>query len=95
MCHGAVEVRPAAADRERHVRGRALSLIPLRNRRHDPATGELLVTRISGLAEWTVDGVDLPGCGLSEHLDQLIDGRPAGIGEEGGPARHGGRARGP
>jgi hypothetical protein len=59
-----------------------LSLIPLRNRRQDPTTGDLLVTRISeGLTEWSIDGVDVPGYGLSEYLDQIVDGKPVGLAE--------------
>jgi hypothetical protein len=56
-----------------------LSLIPLRNRRQSP-DGDTLVTRISeGLTEWRCDG--RVGHGLSEYLDQIIDGRPVGVGE--------------
>jgi hypothetical protein len=60
--------------------GRVLSLIPLRNRRHTP-DGELLVTRISeGMTEWTMDDGRV-GYGLSEYLDQLVDGQPVGRAE--------------
>lgn len=69
------------------VSGRVLSLIPLRNRREAPS-GELLVTRIAeGLTEWTVrSGGDESsparvGYGLSEYLDQIIDGQPVGVAE--------------
>lgn len=58
-----------------HVTGRVLNLIPLRNRR------EGLVTRISeGLTEWTLDDGRV-GYGLSEYLDQIIDGQPVGLAE--------------
>jgi hypothetical protein len=62
------------------VTGRVRNLIPLRNRRQTPE-GETMVTRISeGLTEWTMaDG--RVGYGLSEYLDQIIDGSPVGIGE--------------
>ena len=54
-----------------------LNLVPLRNRRTSPA-GEELMTRISeGMTEWTLDG--RTGYGLSEYLDQIVDGRPVGI----------------
>ncbi len=54
-----------------------LSLAPLRNRRTTPE-GEQLVTRISeGLTEWHSDG--RVGFGLSEYLDQIVDGRPVGV----------------
>jgi len=60
--------------------GEVLNLIPLRNRR------EGLVTRISeGLTRWTLtpdDGGEARiAHGLSEYLDQIIDGRPVGIDE--------------
>ncbi len=57
------------------VRGRVLNLIPLRNRR------EGLVTRISeGLTEWTLDDGRV-GYGLSEYLDQIVEGEPVGLDE--------------
>lgn len=53
------------------ISGRVLSLIPLRHRRED------MLTRISeGLTEWRWDGHT--GYGLSEYLDQIVDGRPVG-----------------
>ncbi|MGZ4760653.1 MAG: DUF7064 domain-containing protein, partial [Acidimicrobiales bacterium] len=60
---------------EWRVKGEVLNLIPLRNRR------EGLVTRISeGLTRWTLeDGRE--GFGLSEYLDQIVDGQPVGIDE--------------
>ncbi len=60
---------------EWRVQGRVLNLIPLRNRR------EGLVTRISeGLTEWTLDDGRV-GYGLSEYLDQIVDGEPVGLDE--------------
>jgi len=54
--------------------------IPLRNRRAD-ADGNMLVTRISeGMTEWTLDDGRV-GYGLSEYLDQIIDGQPVGLAE--------------
>ena len=65
---------------EWNVSGRVLSLIPLRNRRTTP-DGDSLVTRISeGMTEWTLDDGRV-GYGLSEYLDQIVDGKPAGIAE--------------
>lgn len=60
--------------------GEVLNLIPLRNRRTDP-DGNQLVTRISeGMTRWTLaDG--RVGHGLSEYLDQIIDGAPVGRAE--------------
>lgn len=62
------------------VKGRVRALIPLRNRRPDP-DGNMLVTRISeGMTEWTLaDG--RVGYGLSEYLDQIVEGKPVGAAE--------------
>ncbi len=58
------------------VEGRVMSMIPLRNRRKD-ADGNQLVTRITeGMTEYTCDGKT--GYGLSEYLDQIVDGKPIG-----------------
>ena len=52
-----------------------LNLIPLRNRRDG------LVTRISeGLTKWTLEDGRV-GYGLSEYLDQIVDGQPVGLDE--------------
>ncbi len=62
------------------MRGSVLRLIPLRNRRTDP-DGNELVTRISeGLTRWTLDDGRV-GYGLSEYLDQIVDGSPVGLAE--------------
>ena len=62
------------------LRGSVLNLIPLRNRRRDPDGAEL-VTRISeGLTRWTLDD-GRTGYGLSEYLDQIVDGSPVGLDE--------------
>ena len=58
------------------VEGRVLSLIPLRNRRKSP-DGTELVTRITeGFTEYKCNG--MTGYGMSEYLDQIVDGRPSG-----------------
>jgi len=78
--HRSVEAELVAADRTWVVRGSVLRLIPLRNRRRDP-DGNDLVTRISeGLTEWTLDDGRV-GYGLSEYLDQIVDGAPVGLDE--------------
>jgi hypothetical protein len=57
-----------------------LNLIPLRNRRTGPDEREL-VTRISeGLTRWTLEDGRV-GYGLSEYLDQIVDGMPVGLHE--------------
>jgi len=64
-------------EREYEVDGRVISLIPLRNRRKGE-DGSRLVTRITeGMTEYTCDGK--VGYGLSEYLDQIVDGKPVGM----------------
>ncbi len=79
--HQSISATLRSGDQEWKVTGKVLNLIPLRNRRPDPDTGNMLVTRISeGMTEWTMaDG--RTGYGLSEHLDQIIDDAPVGIAE--------------
>lgn len=68
---------------ERKVRGRVRSKVPLRNRRNrrdsGGSGGRELVTRIvEGSTTWTLDdGRVLHG--MSEYLDQIVDGRPVGL----------------
>ncbi len=58
------------------VTGRVVALIPLRNRRTTP-DGQELTTRITeAMTEYRCDGK--VGYGMSEYLDQIIDGRPMG-----------------
>ena len=62
---------------EYDVEGRVLSLIPLRNRRKAP-DGRDLVTRITeGFTEYRCNG--RVGYGMSEYLDQMVDGRPVSL----------------
>jgi hypothetical protein len=78
--HRALEADLVTPERTWTVTGRVLNLIPLRNRRRHP-DGQELVTRISeGLTEWTLDDGRI-GYGLSEYLDQIIDGHPVGVAE--------------
>ncbi|WP_020497512.1 DUF7065 domain-containing protein [Sciscionella marina] len=67
-----------AGDREWKIHGSAKATAPLRNRRTDEH-GELRTTRIvEALMRWTLpDGRVLQG--MSEYLDQLVDGRPVGL----------------
>jgi hypothetical protein len=61
---------------EYKVTGKTLSLIPLRNRRQSP-NGEMLNTRITeAMTEYQCNG--LRGMGMSEYLDQIVDGEPVG-----------------
>src|SRR5690606_3635315 len=79
--HQGIRATVRTKDQEWKVTGEVVSLIPLRNRRPDPSTGDMLVTRISeGMTRWTLeDGRE--GYGMSEYLDQIIDGQPVGIDE--------------
>jgi hypothetical protein len=71
-----MRIRAATADREYAIEGTVRSLIPLRNRRTSPE-GEVLHTRITeGMTEFRCDGK--VGFGMSEYLDQIVDGRPVG-----------------
>jgi hypothetical protein len=73
-------LRSSRSGKEWQFTGEVLNLIPLRNRRQTP-DGEWLQTRISeGMTRWTMaDG--RVGYGLSEYLDQIIDGQPVGLAE--------------
>ena len=74
--HEQMRIVARSGDRTYKITGSVLSMIPLRNRRATPE-GEQLVTRISeGMTEWTWDGRS--GYGLSEYLDQIVDGAPVG-----------------
>lgn len=59
------------------IAGSVMNLIPLRNRRRD-GKGHVQMTRISeGMTRWQCNG--RTGYGLSEYLDQVINGRPVGV----------------
>lgn len=72
-----VRLSSSKSDRTWDIEGTTFNLIPLRNRRTTP-DGDELLTRISeGMTEWrTSDGK--VGYGLSEYLDQIVDGIPVG-----------------
>ena len=63
--------------REYEISGEVISMIPLRNRR--PADdGEWLHTRITeAMTRYECDGRE--GIGMSEFLDQVVDGHPVGV----------------
>ena len=77
-------LRSRASDREWRFTGEVVSMIPLRNRRQDP-DGNWLMTRISeGMTKWTMSSDNHAGrtCyGMSEYLDQIVDGAPVGLAE--------------
>lgn len=63
--------------REYDLTGEVLSLIPLRNRRKTP-DGEQLHTRITeAMTSYDCDG--RAGIGMSEFLDQVVEGWPVGV----------------
>ena len=77
QCQTNLSIWARTDEREYNVSGRVMSLIPLRNRRNTP-DGEELLTRITeGMTEYTCDGQ--VGYGLSEYLDQIVDGVPVGM----------------
>jgi hypothetical protein len=81
--HQTITALARTDEREYRIAGDVLSMIPLRNRRTTP-DGEQLTTRISeGMTRWQVEGVGT-GYGLSEYLDQIVDGVPVGVAEEDG-----------
>ncbi|MCC7075899.1 MAG: hypothetical protein IT198_02120 [Acidimicrobiia bacterium] len=80
LYHRRLHIRAKTSRGEWIVEGDVKNLIPLRNRRTTP-DGEELTTRISeGLTRWVCDGIE--GWGLSEYLDQIVDGRPVGAVED-------------
>lgn len=69
-------IRLRTREREYTVTGRSLSLLPLRNRRRTD-DGRELTTRITeAMTEYRCDGH--VGYGMSEYLDQIVGGVPAG-----------------
>ena len=69
--HTGVHVTVHTDERAYEVEGEVWSSIPLRNRRNG------MTTRIvEGMTRWRGDGLE--GSGLSEYLDQIVDGRPVG-----------------
>ncbi|HUY64601.1 MAG TPA: hypothetical protein VMV14_08815 [Acidimicrobiales bacterium] len=78
--HRSLEAELVCGDRRWAVKGTVLRLVPLRNRRRD-SDGLELVTRISeGMTRWQLDDGRI-GYGLSEYLDQIVDGVPVGLAE--------------
>ena len=58
------------------VTGEVLSLIPLRNRRTDPDGNELMTRITEAMTRYECNGQR--GIGMSEYLDQIVDGEPVG-----------------
>ena len=76
LYHQEIRATATTAQGTYEIEGTVRNLVPLRNRRTGP-DGEELLTRISeGLTEWRCQG--RTGHGLSEYLDQIVDGRPVG-----------------
>jgi hypothetical protein len=77
QCQTEFTVWAKTDEREYSVAGKVMSLIPLRNRRKTPDGDELLTRITEGMTEYTCDGQ--VGYGLSEYLDQIVDGVPVGL----------------
>ncbi len=75
-CAVAQRVHLRTAEREYVVEGRALSLLPLRNRRTTDDGRELRTRITEAMTEFRCDGA--VGYGMSEYLDQIVGGVPAG-----------------
>jgi hypothetical protein len=60
------------------VRGRAQSTVPLRHRRSEDTGGPAVTRIVKSLMSWTLDDGRVLG-GMSEYLDQIVDGRPVGL----------------
>lgn len=58
------------------VTGEVISLIPLRNRRQDPDGNELFTRITEAMTRFECRGQK--GIGMSEYLDQVVDGAPIG-----------------
>jgi len=71
-----LKVNASTEEKEYEIDGRMLSLIPLRNRRKNK-TDEMQETRITeAMMEYRYQ--EMVGYGMSEYLDQIINGEPAG-----------------
>ena len=78
LYHREIRAKATTSEGTYDIEGTVLNLVPLRNRRTTP-DGDPLMTRISeGMTEWKWDGKS--GYGLSEYLDQIVDGAPVGAG---------------
>ena len=65
----------ATEQRKAIIRGRVLTMAPLRNRRK--AGDEILVSRVAeGFTEYTWD--DRTGYGMMEYIERIDDGVPVG-----------------
>jgi hypothetical protein len=58
------------------LNGEVISLIPLRNRRQDPDGNELFTRITEAMTRFECRGEK--GIGMSEYLDQIVDGVPIG-----------------
>lgn len=77
--HERITARATTGSQIFEVIGEVMTLIPLRNRRVDSAGNELMTRIGEGMTRWTCNG--RTGYGISEYLDQVVDGTPVGIDE--------------
>lgn len=74
-----IDLTMTAGGRRWHMRGDALSSVPLR---HRSADGEISTRIVEAAIRWSVAGSDAPGApihGMAEYLDQIKAGQPVGI----------------
>ena len=76
--HRVVDVELTAGGRVSKARGTVLSLIPLRNQRQDSEANPLVTRICEGITSWTLEDGRV-GYGMSEYLDQIVDGNPVGL----------------
>ena len=69
--------RITSAAGEHVLRGAVVLDAPLRNRRKHPDGTQTVSRIVESLTEWTLEG--RTAWGLSEYLDKMVDGVPAGM----------------
>jgi hypothetical protein len=75
LCQTGMRAHVRTGEREYEIEGTVHSLIPLRNRRE--LDGTMRVTRITeAMTHFRLD--EREALGMSEYLDQVVDGRPIG-----------------
>ena len=75
-----VDVVARSGERSWHIRGEALSHVPLRHRRKEPDGTESLLRNVKSPMRWTLEN-GTAAWGFTEHQDLMVDGVPAGAPE--------------
>ena len=78
--HERIRADRAHRERDYEIEGTVMSLIPLRNRRTTPEGEQLVDADLRGHDRVEVHrpNGEKVGYGLSEYLDQIVDGKPVG-----------------